>query len=225
MNRLISGFSIVGFVFLIACNHPVPKAKVQTPNTDSLQKLVILPISKSQCPKEIVYHGQLDSIFKWTDKTGEYIAIQTSTGIQNDKIDNTGSGDLYTYCFKFDAVKKQYVRIWHLHDFINNCPTDIEVEFLPNTFQITDLNKNQVPEIWTMYKTACRGDVSPSEMKIICYEGMKKMAMRGRNRVKISAREFDGGEYVMDKAFQTSHTEIIKHARNLWYIHIDQKWD
>jgi hypothetical protein len=227
MKLLKLNFSLFGFLIVcLACNNKTSNPKPNTIQVESPQKLEIFPISNQLCPTEIKFQGKLDSIFKWKDKTGEYICIQTSTGIVSDTLDNgSSSGDLYTYCFKFDIAKKQYSRIWHLHDFVNNCPTDIEVEFLPNTFQITDLNKNEIPEIWTMYKTVCHGDVSPSEMKIICYEGMKKMAMRGRNRVKVSKTETDGGEYVLDKAFQLSDPAIIKHARNLWNTHIDQVWD
>ncbi len=59
-------------------------------------------------------------------------------------------------------------------DFAKECPLYIQVNFIRNTFAVTDLNKNGKAEVWLMYKTACRSDVSPANMKIVMYEGNKK---------------------------------------------------
>ncbi len=46
-----------------------------------------------------------------------------------------------------------------------------------------------------MYKTVCHVDVSPCAMKIIMHQGKQKFAIRGRNKVKVSETETEGGEY------------------------------
>ena len=71
---------------------------------------------------------------------------------------------------------------------------DIEANFIPNTFQITDLNKDSVTEVWLMYKTACHRDVSPSAMKIIMHEDKIKFVFRRRNKEKSSETEIEGRE-------------------------------
>jgi hypothetical protein len=113
---------------------------------------------------------------------------------------------------------------WTVHDYIHDCPVDYEAKFIKNTLQITDLNKNGIGEIWLMYKTACHGDVSPSDMKIIMYEGKLVHKMIGTNKVEIGPGEFYGGEYKFDKSFQEGPKEFINFAKNLWRKNIMQTW-
>jgi hypothetical protein len=88
--------------------------------------------------------------------------------------------------------------------------------FQKNLVRLTDLNKNGIPEIWMVYKTYCKGDVSPSTMKLIMYEGKQKYAMRGSSKVRVSVKDFAGGEYKFDKAFEASTSAIKKFAQQLW---------
>ena len=76
-----------------------------------------------------------------------------------------------------------------------------------------------------MYKTVCHGDVSPSNMKVIMYQGLQKYAMRGRNKVKISETETEGGEYTFDKVFVDGPISFRNFAIKLWEKNILQKWE
>jgi hypothetical protein len=58
-----------------------------------------------------------------------------------------------------------------VNDFIKDCMVDIDAAFKKNSLKVTDLDKNGIAEIWVMYEMACKGDVSPSDLKIIMYEG------------------------------------------------------
>lgn len=217
------------FLILVAsCSNSTrhPSSDVLAPPTETnpVENLIVaLPIDSTNIPEEISFKGRIDSILKWKDKTGEYIAIRTRTDISEsrDEINHfiVKSIDLYSYCFKLDPSTQKYSRTWHIHDFVHNCEFDLKAIYFPRTFQLTDLNHNQIPEIWTMYAISCRSDVSPSEMKIIVYEGNQKYALRGRMKIKIHG-ESDGGEYVLDKAFQKAHPELIKHAKDLWAEHL-----
>jgi hypothetical protein len=90
---------------------------------------------------------------------------------------------------------------------------------------ITDLNHDGKAEMWMMYKTVCHGDVSPSTMKIIMYEGSQKFAVRGTNRVKLSANKFLGGEYSFDDAFKTGPEPFREFAKQLWQKNILETWE
>jgi hypothetical protein len=76
-----------------------------------------------------------------------------------------------------------------------------------------------------MYKTACHGDVSPCDMKIIMYEGTNKYAMRGQNKVQLSEHEFYGGDYTFDRAFKQSPKVFKEFAIDLWEKNIMQTWE
>jgi hypothetical protein len=184
-------------------------------------KLTQLEIAK--LPKGIKYEGKIKSAVRFTDKAGDNIVITTETGIYNNakfKHENEGKdAELFAYHFiiKNDSVKQT----WKVYDFISDCPFDLEVSFIKNTFQVTDLNKDGVAEIWLMYTAACRSDVSPVDTKIIMYQAQQKYAMRGQNRVQVGTDEqgneqYLGGEYKLDPAFKSAPNEFTVFAEKLW---------
>jgi hypothetical protein len=105
---------------------------------------------------------------------------------------------------------------WQVYDFVKDCQVDLEAGYLPNSFAVTDLNKDGKAEIWLMYKTLCAGDVSPGEMKIIMHEGVKKYAIRGQNKVQIGQNQYDGGKYTFDEAFSNGPETFKNYAQELW---------
>lgn len=115
------------------------------------------------------------------------------------------------------------MQVWKLYDFVKDCPVDIDAEFYNQFPKVTDLNKNDVPEVWIMYKTGCHGDVSPVTLKLIMYEGNKKYAMRGENKVQVGTDNYLGGEYKFDKSFNSAPDVFKNFAIKLWKENIDKK--
>jgi hypothetical protein len=151
-------------------------------------------INVNKIPTEIKYDGKVVNAIEWIDTKGKNIVVVTETGIIESKSgDDNKSASLYAA--HYISSKNSYALTWKITDFVKDCPVDIEAIFIPNTCQITDLNKDSVAEVWLMYKTACHGDVSPCAMKIIMHQGKQKFAIRGRNKVKVSETETEGGEY------------------------------
>lgn len=173
-------------------------------------------------PKNINYKGKVINAANFTDKTGEYLVFTTETGVYDSEIknDEIELSDAYIYAFLFSKKNNQYVKIWQVQDFITNCPLDIEAKYVKNTFKITDLDRNGIAEIWLMYRKVCRGDVGPSEMKIIMYEGSKKYAIRGENKVFLQKNEdfkdeYLGGNYNVDQAFKDGPTIFLNFAKKI----------
>ena len=75
-----------------------------------------------------------------------------------------------------------------------------------------------------MYENQCTSDVSPAPTKIIMYEGNKKYAIRGENKVKISEKEFVGGQYTLDDNFKNANPLFRQFAINLWEKNKLKKW-
>ncbi|RYZ84363.1 MAG: hypothetical protein EOP04_18150 [Proteobacteria bacterium] len=86
---------------------------------------------------------------------------------------------------------------------------------------ITDINKDGKPEIWVVYRVGCKGDVSPSEMKLIMYEGRDKHAMRGRTRIKYGKHQ-EGGEYRFDQRFSAAPKMFRDYAISFWNKNVDE---
>lgn len=170
-------------------------------------------INVNKIPTEIKYDGKVVNAIEWIDKNGNNIVVVTETGIIESKSgDDNKSASLYAA--HYISSKNSYALTWKITDFVKECPVDIEANFIPNTFQITDLNKDSVTEVWLMYKAACHRDVSPCAMKIIMHQGKQKFAIRGRNKVKVSETETEGGEYTEDKAFVEGPKQFRDFAKN-----------
>lgn len=173
-------------------------------------------LNKGAIPAAVKYVGKPVNVAKFIDSNGEHLVITTETGVTQNK---TGDGDgrnAELYAYQYLVKGTTYTPEWQVHDFEKDCQLDIEAQFVPNTFAITDLDKNGIAEVWLMYRTTCRGDISPSDQKIIMYEGKKKFAARGTCKVKVSATAYDGGSYTFDAAFKAAPDVFRKYASALW---------
>jgi hypothetical protein len=182
-------------------------------------------LKESKIPKSIKFAGKIKKAVTWEDENGKNIVITTETGEyqdSNSEMEDARAANLYAY--HFIVTDKSSKLVWKLEDGIDNCPVDINENFIKNTLKVTDLDKDGESEIWIMYKTACRGDVSPCTMKIIMYEGSKKHALRGENKVKLSETETYGGQYNMDKVFKKSPNTFQDFAIKMWEKNILETW-
>ncbi|MGZ3754824.1 MAG: M949_RS01915 family surface polysaccharide biosynthesis protein [Mucilaginibacter sp.] len=191
-------------------------------------QIKVTVLDKSAIPSSIHYIGHIINSARYTDNEGEHIIITTETcevQVKDEKGTPDGDfrkADLYAYDYKISGDKISL--FWQIHDFTIECPVDLKASYLPDTFAITDLDKNGVAEVWLMYSTACRGDVSPANMKIIMHEGAKKYAMRGTNKVDVGNKHYMGGEYTFDNAFNKSLGVFTQYALLLWKKNVMEKW-
>lgn len=114
-----------------------------------------------------------------------------------------------------DASGKE---IWKVQDFIEDCPVDTTLQIL-KPVSLTDLNDNGLKEVWMVYKLACRGDITPADMKIIMYEGKTKHAVRGSMK---PPRDAEGeilpndGAHNADENMKKAHSDVREHAEYIW---------
>lgn len=177
-------------LFLASCSHPDKQiVKVTSAKFDTLQ-----------IPKTIRYKGIVDTAVKFIDDDGEHV-ILTAHDYDGDAANNRLNGIyLYAYCYALKGDK--WSLTWQMRDFTRECEFDLSGGFEPNSFAVTDLNKDGRAEVWLMYSMACRSDMSPSDLKVIMHEGTKKYAMRGSSRVRVNGTDHEGGEYKFDPAFK-----------------------
>jgi len=180
-------------------------------------------LDKKSIPASIHYVGNIINASRYTDKEGEHIIITTETGEVDatDIVDDKGKvipgftkADLYAYNYKINGNKQ--ILSWQMHDFAITCPVHVTANYIPKTFAITDLNKDGIAEVWLMYIIGCRGDPSPTSMKIIMHEGVKKYAVRGNSRIAASGKNYRGGEYKLDYTFNHGVEAFRQYAVQLW---------
>lgn len=191
----------------------------------SSAQIKLTKLDKKSIPKSINYIGKIINAVRYIDNEGEHIIVTTETGVTSTKgIEGDTFRDAALYAYSYKTVNDKHILSWRVHDFVKECPVDLNADYIPNTFAVTDLNKDGKAEVWLMYKIVCHGDVSPSNMKIIMYEGNKKYAVRGTNKVKVSDKEYDGGEYTFDDAFKNGPHSFRSYALQLWKKNLLETW-
>ncbi|MDN5288220.1 MAG: putative lipoprotein [Mucilaginibacter sp.] len=178
-------------------------------------QIKVSKVDKKSIPKSTSYKGYIINAVRFTDNEGDHLVITTETGVSDTKGGEDGrDAELYAYLYNMKGNEAQLN--WQTYDFVKDCPVDLEAQYIPNTFAITDLNKDGKAEVWLMYKTLCAGDISPGEMKIIMHEGSKKYAIRGQNKVRVVENQYDGGKYIFDEAFKNGPIQFKNYAQELW---------
>ena len=182
-------------------------------------------ISLSELPEDLSFQGDVKATILWSDSSGENLALISETGeylSENVAYDSYRDAQLFAYHYLLKNDSSELG--WKMQDFVIDCPVDIKASFINEVFQVTDLNEDGIAEIWIMYSIACRGDVSPADMKLIMYQGGEKFAMKGRSKVQYGATEFEGGDYVFDDAFLQGDVRFMDFAKQLWTENVLENW-
>lgn len=184
-------------------------------------QLKVTPLAPGAVPAALKRSGRVVQALRYTDRTGTYTVLATQSGPAPDpKAQATDGQRADVYAYQYPATGPAS---WQVHDFEADCPLDIAASFRPKGLSVTDLDQDGTAEVWLVYRTTCRGDVSPSAQKIIMYEGTRKYAVRGTSRLVLGNGHFDGGTYTFDAAWQAAPAAFRQHATQLWQQHRDEK--
>lgn len=189
------------------------------------KKIKITTLDQKHIPPSCPYQGTVQKALTWVDSNGKNMVLTCATGNFSNDTSSMDGQDAELYAYHYVIQNNKTNLMWKIFDYVRDCPVDIEASFILNAIQITDLNADNLAEIWIMYKTACRGDVSPADMKIIMYEGKNKYAMRGQNRVKLDDKTFLGGQFKFDNMFNKAPVSFKTYAKKMWADNIEQKWE
>jgi hypothetical protein len=180
-------------------------------------EIVIKDFNKNDLPTDVKYQGNIVSGKRWSDKNGENIVILTLTKEHNTgKVYNEDykrSKELYAY--QYVNKSGDWSQLWKVNDLISECSEDLTLEFLDGSLTITDLNKDGIAETTFIYKMACRGDVSPCDMKLIMHEGETKYAIRGIMKL-YTYDAWYGDKMTVDKSFDNAPSGFLEYAKAQW---------
>lgn len=168
-------------LFTIACNPGTnPDGTEQSSNpdsakTDSLNHAVPLSHIVYNCPvdkKATPYQATLKQSVSWEDSRGKNILIITERPQyfwkeENPAIgkycdspeDNEEVAEIFAWHYVYNETEKKWKALWTLNDFEFFC-CDVNLQFLPGTIRITDLNKDGIGEsIFTYISSAGTGPI------------------------------------------------------------------
>lgn len=159
--------------------------------------------------------GVVQSAFRIRTSGQTLTLVLSRTGIYASKADaELRSARLYATLFTEQPDAGGAQQLWRIQDFVEDCPVDVTAAFADPPVQVSDADADGVPEIWVAYRTACRGDVSPSTLKLIGYEGTQKYALRGRSRVQLGESS-EGGDSEADAAL-AGQPKLLAQAGSFW---------
>ncbi|MET0462666.1 MAG: hypothetical protein ABW007_05915 [Chitinophagaceae bacterium] len=191
--------------------------------------------------KKLRFRGKLHEAWQWKDKLGENVLVTSELAPYKGKeMDLTGTTTIELFAVHYVKVDTGYRVVWRLNDLQKDCELDIKVGFIKNAITITDLDQDGIAETKLQYEIACRGDVSPSYMKLIMHEDAVKYSLRGERWVwaggeedsvfkvteknvnldKFPAKKDDYtwvmGRYETEKDFATAPQQFLLFARKEW---------
>lgn len=98
---------------------------------------------------------------------------------------------------------------------------DIEADFFPDTFSVTDLDGNGTAELTFAYHRFCGGGVDPRHVTVVLLEGENSYVLQGETLVQVGTDPAFGGEFTMDDALTAAPAWVrgkvlstFKHVRD-----------
>ncbi|WP_337041222.1 M949_RS01915 family surface polysaccharide biosynthesis protein [Emticicia sp. 17c] len=177
--------------------------------TVSGQKTIIKNIPEETMKQFNTFGTTVLKSVQFADKNGtNYLLITMEEASKDDYHSKT----LLVQHFK-DGPNKQPILIRQIIDFERDCPVDNQLNLLENSLTIGDLDKNGYNEIIFLYTTGCKGDVSPSGLKLMVLENGNKAAIRGKTVIKGFNFPQDKD---MDSAFRKLPAIVQNKAQSLW---------
>lgn len=179
-----------------------------------------LSIDSNFIKENFSFKGRLKEYLKWEDAEGTHVVFTNETGVYRTATNN--EEEVYkqnaeVFCTHYLKSTTGFTKKWSIYDYYKNCPVDALAEFCNKSLEVSDLNNNGIPEIWIAYRIACRGDVSPSDLKLLMYEGDKKYKMQGFSRIELNVEEKYGGEITFIKNFNNEKV-FLDYAKKKWAL-------
>lgn len=176
--------------------------------SEGIKNLVYEP---GKIPPSVKYDGKIVAGAKWEDKNGQNLLIVCETEVKS-KGDER-SKELFAYQYIINGEDSKM--LWKVNDFVKDCPLDITLSLIPGSISVTDINKDGIAENTFLYRMACKGDVSPDDMKLIMHEGETKYAIRGQMLLIMGGEKY-GGEMKTDPSYNKAPSGFFAYAREQW---------
>lgn len=173
------------------------------------------------------YKGKIYKGLRWQDNNGDNIFIltvgETKSFYKSDYEQDvkTLNWHGYHYC---NYNSNEYRIIQNFNDFVKDCEFDLMFNFIEEAFKVSDLNNNNIGEVFVLYNMTCASDVSPLTMKLILFENSEKYLIRGSTLVEFETEKY-GGEIKVDKSFEKADNILKESALKLFKRHIKYNYE
>jgi hypothetical protein len=183
-------------------------------------------------PPGVAPHGKLVRSLTWRDKAGENYAVFSTLDVEGHKPGQFGfctegpcrsvSRYLTLEHYVVEHGRSRLVR--KVADKTENCDADLGDQFLPDTFQLTDLDGDGYQELtFAYFNDVCVTDVSPPLMKLVLLDKGAKYIVRRHitptGNAEESAREVLEQRADVGAQLGAWPRAFREHARTVWRKH------
>ncbi|AUS04110.1 M949_RS01915 family surface polysaccharide biosynthesis protein [Pseudotamlana carrageenivorans] len=184
-------------------------------NSSEYQREKAKPINeKSFCSSFFPKEGDLVFCEGWMENNSEKAVVISQKRTFNTK------DELFIEVYEKMNTIEPYLSI---HEVLRDCPVDFSINFIKDSFSITDLDEDGIKEISFIYELACQGGIGPIKMKSILIEGENKNVISGYRFDDVSIRMNQKPNYPkskIDNGFKNSDSKIfIDFSVKKWKVH------
>lgn len=164
--------------------------------------------------------GRVVAVATWQESNGEHLLVQSI----REEAWKEDTRSAYLYGYHFLKTGNTYTQQWKIQDFVKECPVDITLEYLPDSPKVEDLDGDGQAETLLLYTLACKGDVSPDDMKLILHKGQTKYAIRGTRGLRIQGKLAEKPDMRVDASLKNAPVALQKAAVNWWKTNEMQRY-
>ncbi len=146
-------------------------------------------------PVFVDFTGEDSDTLTWEDNLGRHFLLLETSDIIEGKEPGTHSQSVRVV---HGLKEVENIReIWTFEDGQYDCPVEVRTVFRAAP-RLSDLNQNGVYEVWFMIEKFCKGDASPSELRVIMFnENKQKYILEGTTQQVFADGSIYGGEYIL----------------------------
>ena len=198
---------VTGLLFLSACDavngqQREPAKALHSANKPSVLSMPGHPINDSELHSPAIVDPVSHSL-RFRDVHDEHIAIFTrQITREEDQVDGvvTDRIVLSATIQRLPATQPAKNNGWSHSSEIECNGVDIEADFYPATFSVTDLDDNGTAELTFAYHRFCGGGIDPRDVTVVLQEGGTSYVLEGQTVVTVGDDPPFGGGFEMDDA-------------------------
>ena len=196
-------------------------------------------VPASDLPKNIQGIEDISLALRWTDTLGDQLMVITKKLVNADEEDRTiyrGPGASFnlpgdnrdktnsngraaqspSFAYHFTVVNDSAVLTWKLMSIPKGCDSE-DGNQVKHWCVITDLDKNDIAEVWLISKGQCIDDANGGKMRIVMCEDDYRYTMSGPILTQSSLT------HNLDATFRNGPEPFRKYALQLWEQFLNKK--
>jgi len=167
--------------------------------------------SSGKLPPRVKASGTVIRTIAWRDSKGDNVAVFSSTTTSKTKGEVTLSTKSI-FVDVFSGKDGKFKKIRNVKEVVGKCEWDVVNDFFDTSVAVTDLDGNGQGELTFGYRSACRSDMSPADMKVLVLDGSKKYILRGQTSLPRDGAPAD--DFTSD--FKGAPEKFLAHAARVW---------